>query len=134
MPRIARTKSESGIYHVMLRGINQTQLFYDDDDRKAFIEVLERYRHECRFKLYAYSLMGNHVHLLLKEEGTGLADIIKRIALSYSARFNRKYERNGYLFQGRYKSGSGISVHRAKWRDWRRVSATVYLPCSRRKG
>jgi REP element-mobilizing transposase RayT len=88
----------------MLRGINQTQLFYDDDDRRAFIGVLERYRHECMFKLYAYSLMDNHIHLLLREEGTGLAGIIKRIALSYSARFNRKYDRSGYLFQGRYKS------------------------------
>jgi REP element-mobilizing transposase RayT len=104
MPRMARIKSENGVYHVMLRGISQTQLFYDDGDRAAFVAVLKRYKEVCGFELYAYSLMGNHVHLLLKESEIGLADTIKRIALSYSSLYNRKYERSGYLFQGRYKS------------------------------
>lgn len=103
MPRSARVKSETGIYHVMLRGINQTQLFYDDEDRIAFMDRLKRYRDECGFSLYAYCLMGNHVHILLNENEWELSLIIKRIALSYSFWFNSKYDRNGYLFQGRYK-------------------------------
>jgi REP element-mobilizing transposase RayT len=104
MPRYARKQSEAGIYHVMLRGINQTQLFYDDDDRNAFLERLKRFKSECGFLLYAYCLMGNHVHLLLQEADAKLPVIIQKITLSYSHWFNSRYERSGYLFQGRYKS------------------------------
>ena len=104
MPRSARTKSETGIYHVMLRGIHQTQLFYDDDDRQQLLRRIERYKSECGFFLYAYCLMANHVHLLIQEQEVQLCQIIKRLAISYAHFFNAKYDRSGYLFQGRFKS------------------------------
>lgn len=104
MPRTSRRKSESGIYHVMIRGINQVQLFYDDEDRKAFLSRLERYKNECELSLYAWCLMGNHAHLLVKAEMSALSAIMKRLQLSYSSYYNRKYERSGYLFQDRFKS------------------------------
>jgi REP element-mobilizing transposase RayT len=104
MPRSSRIQSESAFYHVMLRGINQSQLFYDDEDRIAFLERVTRFKEECQFSLYAYSLMGNHVHLVIQEHETKLPTIIKKLALSYSHWFNAKYDRSGYLFQGRYKS------------------------------
>jgi REP element-mobilizing transposase RayT len=104
MPRDARKLSETGIYHVMLRGINQTQLFYDNDDRSAFLERLVRFKNECGFSLYAYCLMGNHIHLLLEPTDVALPVIIQKLTLSYSHWFNAKYDRSGYLFQGRYKS------------------------------
>ncbi|MDR0356810.1 MAG: transposase [Clostridiales Family XIII bacterium] len=104
MPRVARAKSESGIYHAMLRGIDRTQLFYDDSDRIAFLSRLQRCKNECGFQLYAYCLMDNHVHLLINADTCGLSLVIKKIALSYSHWFNNKYDRCGYLFQGRYKS------------------------------
>jgi REP element-mobilizing transposase RayT len=87
----------------MLRGINRTQLFYDDEDRIAFMDRIRRYKDECGFTLYAYCLMGNHVHLLIEEGETDLSLIIKKLALSYSHWFNAKYDRSGYLFQGRYR-------------------------------
>ena len=99
-----RKLSASGIYHVMLRGINQTQLFYEDEDRHAFIERLGRFEEGCGFGLMAYSLMGNHVHLLIKAGEAGVSLAVKRLALSYSHWFNAKYDRGGYLFQGRLKS------------------------------
>lgn len=104
MTRDARQRGESGIYHVMLRGINQTQLFYDDDDRQFFLGCMSRLITESSFRLYAYALMGNHIHLLIQEENNELSLIVKRLTLSYSHRFNKKYDRNGYLFQGRFKS------------------------------
>jgi REP element-mobilizing transposase RayT len=104
MPRTAREKSETGIYHVMLRGIDRMQLFYDSNDYTAFLSILARYKEICGFALYAYCMMGNHVHLLLKEKDVELAEIMKRIELSYSHYFNGKYNRSGYLFEGRYKS------------------------------
>jgi REP element-mobilizing transposase RayT len=88
----------------MLRGINQTQLFYDDDDRTTFLDRVKRYKDSCGFQLYAYCLMANHVHLLLQQGDIALAKVIQKLTLSYSHWFNSKYDRNGYLFQGRYKS------------------------------
>ena len=102
MPRVTRMPSESGVYHVMARGINQSQLFYDDEDRQAFLERLGRYKAECGFFIYAWCLMGNHVHLLVREGDVALSDAMKRLLLSYSHYFNGKYDRKGYLYQDRY--------------------------------
>jgi REP element-mobilizing transposase RayT len=88
----------------MLRGIDRAQLFYDDEDRAAFIERMARYKEECGFSLYAYCLMGNHAHLLLKEGESGISEDIKRLATSYAHWFNARYDRSGYLFQNRFKS------------------------------
>jgi REP element-mobilizing transposase RayT len=104
MARCARRPSESGIYHVMLRGIDQGQLFYDDDDRYAFLNRLEKAKDAYGCRLYAYCLMGNHVHLLIHEGSLGLSLAIKGIATSYARYFNARYDRSGYLFSGRFKS------------------------------
>ena len=88
----------------MLRGINQTQLFYEEEDYLAFLERLERFKDDCNFGLMAYSLMGNHIHLLIREDEAKISLIIKKITLSYSHWFNGKYDRSGYLFQGRFRS------------------------------
>lgn len=104
MPRTAREKSKTGIYHVILRGINRQTIFEDDEDAAKFIQTLEKYRKKSGFVLYAYCLMGNHVHLLIKEEEEDLGTSIKRIGASYVYWYNWKYERYGHLFQDRYKS------------------------------
>ena len=66
MPRQAREKSRTGIYHVMLRGINKQQIFEDQEDYYKFLEVINDYKTISGFEIYAYCLMGNHVHLLIK--------------------------------------------------------------------
>jgi len=104
MARSARGLGESGIYHVMLRGIDRTQLFYDTEDRLAFLERLARIKDKDSFELYAYALVGNHIHLLIKEGTDTLSLIVKRLTVSYSYWFNAKYTRGGYLFQGRFRS------------------------------
>lgn len=104
MPRQARKKSSSGIYHVMLRGINRQQIFEDEEDREHFLETLEIYKDQCAYTVYAYCLMGNHVHLLLKEGKENLVLVFKRIAGSYVYWYNWKYHRCGHLFQDRFKS------------------------------
>lgn len=104
MPRTSRRKSEFDIYHVMIRGINQVQLFYDDTDRGVFLNRLERYKSECGFSLYAWCLMGNHVHILVKADIGTLSSAMKKLQLSYSNYYDRKYGRSGYLFQDRFKS------------------------------
>ena len=104
MPRQARKKSSSGIYHIMLRGINRQQVFEDNEDRERFLETLENYKDECGYRIYAYCLMGNHIHILLKEGKEDLTLIFKRIAGSFVYWYNWKYHRSGHLFQDRFKS------------------------------
>ena len=104
MPRQARRQSESGIYHIMLRGINQQQIFEDEEDNQKFVEVLKDCKLISGFKVYAYCLMGNHIHLLLKAENENLEQIFKRIGARYVYWYNWKYRRRGHLFQDRFKS------------------------------
>jgi len=88
----------------MLRGINRQSIFEDDEDRFQFMTVLTRYRELSDFRLHAFVLMSNHVHLLIEPAGEPLDRIFKRIGTSYAVWFNRKYERAGHLFQDRFRS------------------------------
>ncbi len=104
MPRTARIKSEIGIYHVMLRGINRQTIFLDDEDCEKYLQCIREIKGISELVLYAYCLMGNHIHLLLKEGREPLDQIFKRIGARYVYWYNWKYERSGHLFQDRYKS------------------------------
>jgi len=104
MPRIAREKSKSGIYHVMLRGANRQEIFHDEEDCARFLETLERYKKKSEMRVYGWCLMGNHVHLLLQESREELAVTMKRIGVSFAWFYNWKYKTTGHLFQDRYKS------------------------------
>lgn len=104
MPRQARKKSESGIYHVMLRGINKQQIFEDDEDCEKFMLILQECKAISEFKLLAYCLMGNHIHLLIKPQKETLETVFKRIGGRFVYWYNVKYKRTGHLFQDRFKS------------------------------
>ncbi|AJQ28884.1 transposase [Pelosinus fermentans] len=104
MSRQARQRSESGIYHIIIRGINKQVIFEDDEDREKFIGYLQYYKEIARYILYGYCLMDNHIHLLIKEGKEPIGHSMKRIGVSYVAWYNRKYDRVGHLFQDRFKS------------------------------
>ena len=104
MPRIARVKSNSNIYHVMIRGINRQNIFEEDDDRICFMKILDYCKEISGFKLYAFALMSNHIHLLIEPAGEALDTVFSRIETRYALWFNRKYQRTGYLFQNRFRS------------------------------
>lgn len=104
MPRKARRRSSTDIYHVMLRGINGQIIFEDNEDYQKFIQTIQQYQEICGFQLYAYTLMPNHIHLLIQEGKEDLGTIFKRIGTSYVYWYNLKYKRRGHLFQDRYKS------------------------------
>ena len=104
MPRSARRQSETGIFHVMLRGINRADLFQESEDYERFIDVLRQCKSVCGFELFAWCLMGNHVHLLIRPGREPLSLVMKRIGCRYVYWYNRKYERVGHLFQDRYRS------------------------------
>lgn len=113
MARGIRKKSGTGIYHIMLRGINRQDIFEEDDDYLQMTYILrgmtERFDEHgiklppfCTF--YAYCLMSNHVHLLLQEREEEISNIVKRVGVTYAHYFNKKYDRSGHLFQDRFRS------------------------------
>jgi len=104
MPRVARKKGETGIYHVMLRGINRQNIFEDEEDNEKFLQVLEECKIISGYKILAYCLMGNHIHLLIKIEEEPLELVFRRVGARFVYLYNWKYKRTGHLFQDRFKS------------------------------
>ena len=113
MPRRARRESGTGIFHVMMRGINHQNIFEDEEDYYRFLTTLDAMAQAYEpdgtpagrnYTLYAYCLMSNHFHLLIREREDSLAMAVKRIASSYVYYYNHKYLRDGHLFRDRFKS------------------------------
>jgi len=104
MARTARKESRTGTYHVMLRGINRQIIFEDDEDYQKFLWTIKDTREKSGYEIYAYCLMSNHIHLLIKEVIEDLGKVFRRIGASYVYWYNWKYSRRGHLFQARYRS------------------------------
>lgn len=106
MARTARVLSASGIYHLIWRGIDRRQIFLDDADCICFLKFLSLVQDE-EFEVLAYCLMGNHIHLLIrtrKDSAAAMELAMKRLGIRFAAAHNHRYQRNGPVFQGRYKS------------------------------
>lgn len=104
MPREARKRSQTGIYHVMSRGINKTDIFLDDEDRLRYLYQLRHLQTEYGLLVHAYCLMSNHVHLLISEGKEPIGESMRRIGVAYASWFNAKHGRVGHVFQGRFGS------------------------------
>lgn len=104
MPRHARKLSSTQIYHVVIKGADRQLLFEEKKDYQKYLEILELYKEKCEFEFYAYCLMSNHVHLLIRTTTMPLEDIFRRINTFYAGWFNDKYDRTGALQDGRYFS------------------------------
>ncbi|AKL96108.1 transposase [Clostridium aceticum] len=104
MARTAREKSQTGIYHIMLRGIDKRNIFINDLDYEKFIEYTKKAKEKSDFTIYGYCLMTNHVHMLLKTESEEIGDVVRRITVGYAQYHNIKNGRTGHLFQNRFKS------------------------------
>lgn len=104
MSRGPRKKSETGIYHIIMNGANKQEIFHDEEDCLRFLDTLRKYKTLAVMEVYAWCLMNNHVHLLLKEGNEGISHTMKRIGVSYAWYYNQKYKTSGHLFQDRFKS------------------------------
>ena len=104
MPRQARRMSESGYMHLIVRGIGKQTLFEEASDYRYFLSRLERYSLETSVRICAYCLMENHVHLLARDDNKNTPLFMKKLGISYSGYYNKKYDRQGHLFQDRYLS------------------------------
>lgn len=104
MPRTARKLSSTNMYHVMLRGINHQQIFEETIDYQKFLYVVSDCNKISHFKLHAFCLMDNHIHLLIEVCDEPLSQIIRRIGSRFVYWYNTKYQRCGHLFQDRFRS------------------------------
>ncbi|WP_034849737.1 transposase [Clostridium hydrogeniformans] len=104
MPRIARIKDENAIYHIMIRSISEVNLFRDDEDKIAYINIVNEYKKLYLFKVYGYCIMTNHAHFIIDCCGADISKIMHSINFKYARYFNNKHKRHGHLFQDRFKS------------------------------
>ena len=104
MGRPRRLSISNTTYHITSRGDNRETLFRDDTDYQRYLQLLKAYKTKWRYLLFSYALMPNHVHLLLRPttaEGT-VSHILHDVQARYARFFNRRYERTGHVFQGRF--------------------------------
>lgn len=104
MPRQLRTFSNSNVYHIIIKGIDDSDIFYDDMDRNVFLEKVKLTKKEFKYKIYAYCLMSNHVHMVIEVSKDSLSKAIQSLTIRYVSYFNKKYDRKGPFVQNRFKS------------------------------
>lgn len=103
MARRLRVK-QIGFYHILNRGVDRNTIYQDDNDFLKFLEIMQDASVEYEFEIYSYCLMSNHYHLLLKTTKLNLSALMQKINARYSIYFNKKYNRVGPLWQGRFKT------------------------------
>ena len=104
MPRKARIDAPGALHHIIIRGIERRAIFKNAADRSDFLERLELILPQTMTSCYAWVLMTNHVHLLLRTGLAPIATVMRRLLTGYAVSFNRRHRRHGHLFQNRYKS------------------------------
>ncbi|MDD2320493.1 MAG: transposase [Geobacteraceae bacterium] len=104
MPRQPRLDIPGLLQHVIVRGIERTEVFLDDKDRQRFVDRFDRLLVETETDCYAWALIPNHFHLLLRCKCVELSRFMRRLLTGYAVYFNLRHNRSGHLFQNRYKS------------------------------
>ena len=104
MPRQARLDVPGALHHIMVRGIDKTNIFRDDEDKVRFLGRLGLTVSDGKCTVYAWVFMDNHVHILFKSGKQGISAVMRKLLTWYAQYFNRKHGRTGHLFENRYKS------------------------------
>ncbi len=104
MPRRSRIISMTGIYHIILRSVNQHIIFEEDSDYQKFLFILSDCKKKYNIDIYAYCLMDNHIHLILQSPPEELSSFFQSFGARFALWYNKKYMRTGHLFQERFHS------------------------------
>jgi REP element-mobilizing transposase RayT len=104
MGRAWRIEFDGAFYHVMSRGNEGRNIFFADDDRQGFLGAVGQFSERFKIDIFAYVLMDNHYHLLIRTQRANLSKAMQWLGVTYTRRFNNKHSRIGHLFQGRFKS------------------------------
>jgi putative transposase len=104
MPRQARLDSPGTLHHVMIRGIEKKTIFEEKFDKSEITFRMGELAKDTMTSIYAWSIMSNHIHILLKSGPQGISSFMRRLLTGYSINYNLRHGRSGHLFQNRYKS------------------------------
>jgi putative transposase len=104
MPRQARLDAPGTLHHVMVRGSEGREIVDDEKDRKRFVGLMGSLASETDTRIYAWALLSNHAHILLRTGPLGVSKYMKRLLTGYAVFYNRRHRRHGHVFQNRYKS------------------------------
>ena len=104
MPRHGRIDAAGALHHLIIRGIERKSIFYDDIDKDRFLDRFGTVLTECKAASYAFALLSNQVHLLIRTGSSPVASLMRRLLTGYAVSFNKRHKRSGHLFQNRYKS------------------------------
>jgi len=104
MPRLARLDAPGILHHVIIRGIEGKNIFRDTTDKKNLVNRLDQLIPQSQTSCYAWVLLSNHAHFLLRSGPDGLVSLMQRLLTGYAVSFNRRHKRHRQLFQNRYKS------------------------------
>ncbi len=104
MARALRVQYPGALYHVSNRGNERKAIFKDDVDREAFLKILSQSIDTYSITLHSYVLMNNHWHILAQTSLANLGEFMRHFNITYTSHFNRRHNRSGHLYQGRYKS------------------------------
>ena len=104
MTRKARIDAAGALHHIIVRGIERQNIFWDDVDRDSFVKRLGQVLNETHTDCFAWALIPSHAHLLLRAGLTPIRGVMRRLLMGYAVQFNRRHRRHGHLFQNRYKS------------------------------
>lgn len=104
MPRTRRKQSGTDVYHVVSRGNNQEKIFPENKDKDYFFGLLKEQTEKFQGQMYAYCIMDNHVHILIKIQLKALSLLMQETNSNYAVYYNGKYRKSGHVFQGRFFS------------------------------
>ena len=104
MPRGPRLDAPGTLHHVIVRGIEKRKIIDDDTDREDFVTRMGAIALDTKTSIYAWALMTNHAHILLRSSSVGLPTFMRRLLSGYAILYNLRHKRYGHLFQNRYKS------------------------------
>lgn len=104
MPRMARQLSKTKVYHVIFRGNDKQNIFFDIQDYKKYLKEIKTIKEKYQCEILGYCLMSNHIHLIVFDPNNNLSKSMQSLAVAYSSYFAKKYNKVGHLFQNRFSS------------------------------
>lgn len=104
MPSRGRRESTTGFYHIIVKGINKEQIFAQNREKSYFRKIILKHLGKYEVEFYCYCIMSNHAHFIIRAELHCLSSFMAIILAEYAMYYNYKHERNGHVFQNRFKS------------------------------
>lgn len=112
MPRKARIKNDTKVFHVMIQGINQEYIFDEDVEKKTYLKYLKEKIKDKDLQMISYCIMSNHAHFLIyTDDVIQISKLMSQVNTKYAIYYNQKHNRCGFVFRSRYKAEEIVSYH-----------------------